>query len=84
MNRKVRNLSLPPAKLQPKRARVTDKEALAKLVFELDDLARLDRTWFAYRRLRRLKAAISRLSDLAMRPNLAKVCVNLAATKSLL
>ncbi len=50
---------------------MTDKQALERLIFELDDVARCDRTWFAWRRLKRLKRAVSRASDLAMKANVS-------------
>ncbi len=53
---------------------MTNEQALARLVFELDDIANCDHTWFARRRLKRLKRAIARASKLAMQPNIAELC----------
>lgn len=56
---------------------MTNEQALARLIFELDDIARCDRTWFAWRRLKRLKKAITRANDLAMQPDVAKRCLKI-------
>ncbi len=53
---------------------MTNEQALARLIFELDDIARCDRTWFARRRLKRLKRAISQASDLALKVNVGPLC----------
>ncbi len=53
---------------------MTNEQALARLVFELDDIARCDRTWFARRRLKNLKRALAKASKLAMQPNVAELC----------
>ncbi len=45
--------------------------ALARLIYELDDIARCDKRWGARRRLKRLKAAIELASELATQPDLA-------------
>ncbi len=63
---------------------MTNEQTLARLVFELDDIARCDRTWFARRRLKKLKRAIAWASDLAMQPDVAALYEKALQKKSIL
>ncbi len=53
---------------------MTNEQALSRLIYELDDIARCDRRWFARRRLKLLKRKIAFAVSLASLPNTAEHC----------
>lgn len=54
---------------------MTNEQALARLIFELDDIARCEGGWLKPRRhLKRLKRAITKASSLATQPDLGEWC----------
>lgn len=63
---------------------MTNEQALARIIFELDDIARCDRTWFARRRLKRLKKAINKANWLALKTDVAQRCEDILKVRSIL